>query len=187
VAIAITHTNALVRDLFQRFLPPDQRRQTLGNEINPQTILTLKGDAARGRELFVGVSQCARCHVCGGEGRAFGPDLGGVGRKYSRAQLLEQVLLPSKVVVPEFKTTTLTLRDDSELNGFVLKQSADEIVLRDESLAERRIKRSDVKESRESMLSAMPEGLLAPLTAQEAADLLEFLFSSEPAAPRSGK
>ena len=110
-----------------------------------------------------------------------------MGRKYSRAQLLEQILLPSKLIAPEFKTTTVILRDDTELNGFVFKTSADEFFLRDESLAERRIKRSDVKESRESLLSAMPEGLLAPLTAQEAADLLEFLFGSEPAAPRSGK
>jgi putative heme-binding domain-containing protein len=185
VAIAISHTNAFVRDLFQRFLPSEQRRQTLGGAIDPQSILTLKGDAARGRELFVGASQCARCHICGGEGRAFGPDLGGVKRKYSRAQLLEQILLPSKLVAPEFKTTTLTLRDDTELNGFVLKQNADEIILRDESLAERRIKRSDVKESRESLVSAMPEGLLAPLTPQEAADLLEFLFGSVAATPPS--
>ncbi len=184
-ALASTHTNALVRDLFQRFLPHDQRRQTLGSEINPQTILTLKGDSVRGRELFVGASQCARCHVCGGEGRAFGPELGGVGRKYGRAQLLEQILLPSKLVAPEFKTTTLILRDDTEFNGFVIKPGADELVLRDESLVERRIKRSDVKESRESTLSAMPEGLLAPLTAQEAADLLEFLFTSVPAAPQA--
>jgi putative heme-binding domain-containing protein len=186
-ALASTHTNALVRDLFQRFLPPDQRRQTLGSEINPQTILALKGDAAHGGELFVGASQCARCHVCGGQGRAFGPALDGVGRKYNRAQLLEQILLPSKLIAPEFKTTTVILRDDTEINGFLLKAVADELVLRDESLAERRIPRRDVRESRESILSAMPEGLLAPLTAQEAADLLEFLFVSEPAAPRSAK
>ena len=37
-----------------------------------------------------------------------------------------------------------------------------------------RLKTAGLKESRESTLSAMPEGLLAPLTAQEAADLLEF-------------
>lgn len=181
VAMASTHTNALVRDLFQRFLPSDQRRQTLGNEINPQSILNLKGSVAHGKDLFVGASQCARCHVCGGEGRAFGPDLTGAGRKFSRAQLLEHILQPSKLIAPEFKTTMLILRDDTELSGFLLKQDTTELLLRDESLAEHRVKLSDVKQSRESILSAMPEGLLAPLTAQEAADLLEFLFSSGPA------
>lgn len=176
---AASHTNALVRDLFQRFLPPEQRRRTLGSDIDPRTILALNGSAARGRELFVNVSQCARCHVCAGEGRSFGPDLSGISRKYNRAQLLEQILLPSKIIAPEFKSTTLTLRDDIEFTGFIVKRTASEVVLRDETLAEHTVKMSDVKDSRESALSAMPEGLLAPLTAQEAADVLEFLFTSK--------
>ncbi|MBI3417832.1 MAG: PQQ-dependent sugar dehydrogenase [Verrucomicrobia bacterium] len=178
---AASHTNALIRDLFQRFLPAEQRRKTLGSEIDPLTILALSGNAARGREVFLGASQCARCHVCGGEGRLFGPDLSGIARKYQRAQLLEQILLPSKIIAPEFKSTTVTLRDESEITGFVLKRGATEVVLRDETLAERGVKLTDVKDSRESTLSAMPEGLLAPLTAQEAADVLEFLFTSKPA------
>ena len=180
IAAASVHTNAMVRDLFQRLLPPGQRRQTLGADFNPQTVLALPGNGARGKQLFVGASQCARCHVCAGQGRAFGPELTGLARKYNRAQLLDQILHPSKVVAPEFKTILLTLRDDTEVSGFILRQTADEILLRDETLAERRIKRSDVKETRESILSAMPEGLLAPLTAQEAADLLEFIHSANP-------
>jgi glucose/arabinose dehydrogenase/cytochrome c553 len=211
VAIASTHTNALVRDLFQRFLPPDKRRQTLGGDIHPPSILALKGNADRGRASFTGAAQCARCHACGGEGRAFGPDLSGIGRKYSRADLLEHILQPSRFIAPEFRTLLVTLRDDTELTGFVVQSSpgradspppgalsgpgaasaaqagADEFILRDQSLVEHRIRRSEVKESRESTLSAMPDGLLAPLTAQEAADLIEFLFRSELAVPQPGK
>ena len=175
-AAAAAHTNALVRDLFQRFLPPSQRRATLGNDIHPQTILALPGDAARGRELFHGASQCARCHVCGGAGRGFGPDLTAIARRYDRAQLLEQILAPSKFIAPEFMMVTATLRDESEVNGLALRRTATELVLRDENLTERRLRLTDVKESHESALSAMPEGLLAPLTAQEAADLLEYLL-----------
>jgi putative heme-binding domain-containing protein len=179
-AASSAHTNALVRDLFQRLLPPDQRRQILGGDFNPQIVLAISGNSARGRDLFLGMSQCSRCHVCNGAGRTFGPDLTGIGRKYTRAVLLEQILLPSKVVAPEHKTTTVTLRDDTELNGFVLRRTADELLLRDQTLTEHTLKLTDVKESRESTLSAMPEGLLAPLTAQEAADLLEYLSASQP-------
>ena len=174
-AAVSAHTNAFIRDLCQRLLPPDQRRPVLGTDFNTQTILSLHGDAAHGRELFAGASQCARCHVCAGEGRAFGPDLTGLGRKYSRAQLLDQILNPSKIIAPEFKTIVVTLRDGSELTGFVVKRTPAELVLRDETLKEHTIMITAVKEFRESTLSAMPEGLLAPLTAQEAADLLEFL------------
>jgi hypothetical protein len=69
------------------------------------------------------------------------------------------------------------LRDDSEVTGFVLKRTPDELILREETLVERAIKLRDMVASRESTLSAMPEGLLAPLTAQEAADLLAYLHS----------
>jgi putative heme-binding domain-containing protein len=185
-AIASTaagHTNALVRNLLERLQPPDQRRRTLGNDFNPQTVLALPGDAARGKDLFLGAAQCARCHISAGAGRAFGPDLTGIIRKYPRAQLLEQILAPSKIIAPEYKSIQMTLRDDTELTGFVLKRSPTELVLRDETLAERLVKLSDVKETRESALSAMPEGLLAPLTAQEAADLLEYLSSTLSSAP----
>lgn len=175
---AKTHTNGFARELFQRLLPPDERRAVLGGDFRPETILALKGNAARGKSLFhtEGAAQCAGCHRVGHEGRAFGPDLNDLRRKYNRAQLLEQLLQPSKIIAPEFKTLTVTLRDDSEVSGFVLQRNATELVLRDATLTEHRVKVSDVKESRESTLSAMPEGLLAPLTAQEAADLLEYLL-----------
>ena len=116
--------------------------------------------------------------MCDGAGRAFGPELTGVARKYPPAQLLEQIVVPSKIIAPEFKTTTITLRDDTELSGFVRGRTATELVLRDETLAEHRLKLADVKDTRESALSAMPEGLLASLTAQEAADLLAYLTAS---------
>jgi len=172
-------TNALIRDFFQRFLPPDRRRATLGTDINPKVLLALRGDATRGRELFAGASQCARCHICAGTGRAFGPDLTGIGKKYDRPQLLDHILNPSKLILPEFKLVSLALRDGSELSGFVLRRTATELVLRDETLKEHTLKLSEVKEQQESALSAMPDGLLAPLTAQEAADLLEFIASSQ--------
>jgi putative heme-binding domain-containing protein len=180
-------TNAVVRDLLQRLLPPEQRRHTLGSDFNPQTILALKGDAGRGKAIFQqeAGAQCVRCHRLEGLGREFGPDLTKLATKYTRAQVLEQILYPSRIVAPEFKTVTVILRDGSDLTGLVLKRTTAELTLRDETLAEHRIQMSDVKETRESALSAMPEGLLAPLTAQEAADLLEYVFTVKPLASGS--
>lgn len=170
-------TNVFVRELFQRLLPPSQRRQTLGTDIQPASILALTGDAARGRALFHGAAQCGRCHLAAAEGRAFGPELAGPAKRYNRAQLLDQILYPSKTVAPEFKSVTLTLKDDTELLGFIVRRDANQIILRTETGGERTIAAADVSEFRESALSAMPEGLLAALTAQEAADMLEFLIA----------
>src|SRR6185503_15651324 len=112
------------------------RRQTLGSEIDPKSILSLRGDAARGKELFGGAAQCARCHVAAGVGRAFGPELNGLSSKYDRALILDQILNPSKLVAPEFKLFSLMLRDDTELNGFVRSRSTTDLVLHDEALTD---------------------------------------------------
>ena len=178
---ALAHTNALVRDLFQRFLPPAQRRQTLGSDIQPSTILSIRGDPDRGKGVFSGAAQCSRCHVCEGEGRAFGPELSGVGRKYPPAQLLDQILNPSKVIAQGYQTRNLSLADGTELSGFVISRTEGSLVLRDETLTDHVIPLKQIESLRDSALSVMPEGLLAPLTPQEAADLLAFLERSAPA------
>lgn len=170
------HTNLLVRDLFQRLVPAGQRRLTLGTDPDPASILALTGDAVRGQALFTGAAQCVQCHPYAGGGRAFGPDLTRLPRPYDRAQLLEQILFPSRFIAPEFRPVTIITRDGRELNGFVIQRDAGEMVVKDQELTEHRVRVADVVDRRESALSAMPEGLLAPLTAQEAADLLEFLL-----------
>lgn len=174
---ALSHTNALVRDLLQRYLPADRRRETLGTDIQPASILALSSDARRGSELFAGAAQCTRCHARDGVGRAFGPELKGLAKKYSRAQLLDQILNPSAIVAPEFRSVSLTLRDETELVGFILRRTSDGLVLKEESLTERSLRTAEIQDLRESALSAMPEGMLAPLTAQEAADLLAYLLT----------
>lgn len=173
---ATTHTNVLVRDLLQRYLPPDRRRETLGADIQPDSILALSGDAKRGLDLFVGAAQCTRCHARDDIGRAFGPELKGLAKKYTRPHVLEQILNPSAIVAPEFRSVSVTLRDESEFVGFILHRTADGFVLKEESLTERNLRSADIQAIRESTLSAMPEGMLAPLTAQEAADLLAYLM-----------
>src|SRR5439155_11503235 len=41
---AIASSDVQVRDLFERFVPDDQRTKRLGSAIKPEQILALKGD-----------------------------------------------------------------------------------------------------------------------------------------------
>lgn len=186
-ALAQQQTNVFVRELFQRLLPASERRQTLGAEFAPASVLVLNGDAVRGKAVFHGVAQCGRCHVAAGEGRSFGSELGGLSRRYDRTQLLEQIINPSKVVAFEFKTVYVTLKDGTEVSGFIVRRDGDWMVLRDATLKEHSISPNEIAERRESEISAMPEGLLASLTAAEAADLLEFLSSLPASVPSNAK
>ncbi len=174
-------TNAFVRDLGSRFLPPEQRRRTLGLDFAPNEVLLLKGDATRGRAVFLAETggQCVRCHRSHGEGRDFGPDLTDIRRKYDRPTLLTHIVQPNLVVAPEHRTHMVLLRDDTELTGFLRKRTATEIILHLEDGTDKHVPLAQVASTRESALSAMPEGLLAALTAQEVADLLEFLLAGK--------
>jgi putative heme-binding domain-containing protein len=179
IARGTASVNALVRDLFERFVPEERRVKRLGSDIHPDQILALKGEAARGERVFFaeGRVQCFQCHRVRGKGRDFGADLSRIGQKYSRAQLLDSILNPSKVIDPAFATYQVEAKNDLSYSGLLVRKSAEEVVLKDANLNEVHVKLADVKSMEASKVSAMPEGLLQTLTAQEAADLLEFLGS----------
>jgi len=177
--LARTSTTPFVRDILQRFLPPEQRRRTLGSDFAPNEVLSLRGDAVRGRAVFANESggQCVRCHRSHGAGRDYGPDLTDIRRKYDRITLLTHITQPNLLVAPEHRTHSVLLRDDTELTGFLKKRTPTELLLRLEDGTERRVPMAQVASTRVSALSAMPEGLLSALTAQEVSDLLEFLLA----------
>ena len=174
-----SHANTLVRDLFERFVPEERRVKRLGPDIKPDEILALKGDAARGEKVFFteGGVQCFQCHRVRDHGRDFGPDLSRIGQKYTRVQLLDSILNPSKTIEPAFATYQVETKDDLSYSGLVVRKTADEVVLKDANLNEIHLKLGNVKTLAASKMSAMPEGLLQSVTAQEAADLIEFLSS----------
>jgi putative heme-binding domain-containing protein len=171
------------RDLFESFLPAAQRRKTLGPAPDPALILARQGDAEAGHRLFrsESMTQCANCHRLAGEGREFGPDLSRVGSKYGREALLEQILQPNLKVEPAWVARTVETTRDESLSGFVVADgvsagTSDGLVLRLADGSVRRLEAREIRSNKPQALSLMPEGLLQSLTAQEAADLLEYLI-----------
>lgn len=176
---ALTHPDPLVRDLFERFVPEEQRIKTLGTVVIAESILSLKGDAGRGRKLFFqeGGAQCFTCHRVNGEGRDFGPDLSQIGRKYTRGQLLESILEPSKTIDPNYAAFVVETKHDTSNAGFVVRRTSSEVVFKIATGAELTIPMADITRMETQRLSLMPEQLLQSLTAQQAADLIQFLQS----------
>lgn len=169
----------LISDLVSPRLPWRLRRAVLGSDPDPKRLLAQPGVASRGEALFFaeGGVQCFSCHVVGGRGRAVGPDLSAIGRKYSREELLAQLLRPSARIDPEYTSWVADLRDGDALTGFLVSQTKDQVVLRDATGVLQSLPRSGIRSLLKSSLSLMPEGLLENLTLEEAGDLLEFLAS----------
>jgi putative heme-binding domain-containing protein len=168
-------TEPLRRDLFERFLPEAQRRKILGPDLNPAALLSQKGDAARGKALFASV--CVACHRAQEVGIDFGPDLSHIGTKWQPAAMIEQILAPSKIIAPQWKLTTVELKNGGTKAGFPAASTATELTLKQAGGITEKIPVADIAKTSTAPISMMPEGLLQSLTAQEAADLLAYLQS----------
>jgi putative heme-binding domain-containing protein len=170
------HPDPAIRDLFERFVPVEKRAKRLGSAIKPEAILSLRGDAARGRELFLNTNgvQCKNCHKIGEAGKALGPDLTQIGKKLDRPKLLESILEPSKAVDQQF-VSYLVESNGQVLTGLITERDTNHVLLRQADGKEVRLATSEIDRLAPTAKSLMPELLLQEMTAQQVADLLEYL------------
>ncbi|HCN31327.1 MAG TPA: hypothetical protein DIT64_21980 [Verrucomicrobiales bacterium] len=173
------HPNAFIAALFERFMPPEKRRVRLGAAPDSAAILALKGDPARGAALlspFGALASCLACHRHRDHGISIGPDLTHVGARLTREQLLESLLQPSKTIAPEYRAHSLVTAGGEVRTCFVVNGTDPEVTVK-------LLTGETLTYAREGIqltplpASLMPEGLLQSLSAQEAADLLEYLAS----------
>jgi uncharacterized repeat protein (TIGR03806 family) len=171
------HKDSHVRDLFERYIPEEQRTKRLGSVVKPQEILALPGDAARGRRVFFDVAgvQCKNCHKIQGQGTDVGPELSEIGKKYDRARLLETILEPSREIDPKYVTYLMSTKAGLIHSGLLVKKDADEVVLKDAQNKLIRVPADDVENLVPQQQSLMPELLLRDMTARDVADLIAFL------------
>jgi putative heme-binding domain-containing protein len=164
-----------VRDLFEGYLPHTGERK-LGTNPRPQAILAPKGDAGRGKELYWSKRvQCQTCHKLDGQGTELGPDLSAIGKTRTRDELLESLLDPSRRIEPAYQPYHVRTLDGRSFSGLLVRRDDKEAVLKDNQGKEVRVPAGDLEEVRPARDSLMPTGALADLTAQQAADLLEYL------------
>jgi uncharacterized repeat protein (TIGR03806 family) len=177
--LAITRNSPAieVRDLFERFIPEEERVKRLGDVVDRASILKLAGDPGRGRDVFAGnpAAQCKNCHKAGGTGETVGPDLTKIGTKYDRAALLDQILEPSRTIEPQYVAYQLETKDGRVIGGLVMEKNAKEVILKDAQRNTVRVPAEQVEQLVPQSRSLMPELLLRDLTPQQVADLLEYL------------
>jgi putative heme-binding domain-containing protein len=133
------------------------------------------GDAARGKVVFAGAGTCAKCHIVGGEGKAVGPNLSGIGAKLSRVALYESILAPSAAISHNYETYTALLDDGRSLTGLLVSQSPTEVVIRGADGIDTMTPADDIDELIKQPVSLMPADLAATLSVQELVDLVAWL------------
>ncbi len=133
-----------------------------------------KGDAARGERIYRRAElACLACHAIGGAGGKVGPDLTSIGASAQPDYLLESLLYPNAKLKQGYHTELISTKD-RQISGMVVRENANEVVVRDASDREISIPAKDITQ-RASVGSLMPAGLLDTLMPEERLDLVKFL------------
>ncbi len=135
------------------------------------------GDAARGGLVFE-QAQCAKCHRYGNRGESVGPDLTTVSRRFQQKEILQSIIFPSHVISDQYASQTLLTTKGRTLTGIVAPAGQDAVSVTQPNGNKVLIPQSEIDEIQPSKVSAMPAGLLDPLSLQQIADL--FAYLSEP-------
>jgi putative heme-binding domain-containing protein len=133
----------------------------------------------RGRDAFI-AGQCIKCHRMGDVGGGAGPDLTAVSSRFSRRDILESILEPSKVISEQYQNISVTTLSGKTLTGRLVDETPGKIVLQPDPLSAERIEVAvkEIDSRSASKISPMPANLVDVLTADEILDLIAYLEAS---------
>jgi putative heme-binding domain-containing protein len=134
------------------------------------------GDAARGRELFAGLGECARCHRVGVAGSRIGPDLTDVGARMVPSDLLAVLLRPDERLRPAQWFVRAVTRDGRTITGRRLNEDTYSVQLINDKEELVSLVKEALREYELVRKSLMPsyEG---KLTREQLDDLVSYLAS----------
>jgi putative heme-binding domain-containing protein len=175
VRVAANSSNVRLQLRFRR------RSTKAEHEQLTQRALKGGGDIDRGRALFIDAkkSLCLNCHRFGERGGKIGPDLAGVGSRFSRIHLIESVLEPSRTVAPSYETVVIALKNGRTLAGIRVSETDDMLTLGDTEGKIHEVVKGDIEERQVQSRSTMPDGLEKRLKEKDFVDLIEFLVSQK--------
>jgi putative membrane-bound dehydrogenase-like protein len=159
----------------------DQAAKLLASVTNPDrqkviesyhSVLTLKGDADRGKPLFT--KHCGTCHRFRDVGQQVGPDLASVGDK-SPPSLLTAILDPNQAVEARYVNYLATTKNGLTFTGIISSETGASVTLIGTEGKPQTILRKDLEELSSTGKSLMPEGLEKELQPQDVADVIAFI------------
>lgn len=136
-----------------------------------------RGDSARGARVFGSAKYaCLSCHKVGKQGGQVGPELSVVANCIKPHEIIEAVLWPSRQIKDEYRAWSVVTAAGRVLQGYKVKDTPAEVVLREASTAkEVKLNRDEIDEIKE-VGSLMPVGIAEAMSADERRDLVKFLL-----------
>jgi len=174
IALLQTSGDAGTRTRASKLFASSQlsRRQSVIDDY--QQVLTIKGEAPRGKEVFK--KNCAVCHKLEDVGESVGADLKAIRDRGVEAVLLN-ILDPNREVKPQYLNYVLERADGRVITGMITTETANSVTLRRPDGTSESVLRLDIENLRSTGLSYMPEGIEKQVDHPSMADLLAYLNS----------
>src|SRR5690606_21259076 len=101
----------------------EQRREAAIN-----TLAGIGGGNAKNGEL-VYTRVCSACHLIGEVGKDFGPKLDDVGSRFSKPDLIRNILWPNSTIAKGYETVQVLTVDGAVFTGFILGETDETLTL----------------------------------------------------------
>lgn len=148
--------------------------------LEKYTAMIVNGDGGNpypGKKIYM--QMCGKCHKLHDQGGQIGPDLTTFKRD-DVPRLLLNILNPSAEIREGFETHIAMLDDGRVVQGFLVEQDPQVLVLRTAEGQTVSIERSTIEEHVVMKKSLMPEGQLNNLTDEDIRNLFAYLRSGQP-------
>ena len=171
---------ALFRDWIRSLKP----EHPFVRDWKDEDLLPLLGQVKAGRSFESGKAAftqagCGQCHRFDGQVGSVGPDLAGLGKRLPLHDVLESIILPSKVIAEGFATTEIEMKSGEITNGRVVREDDQVVVVLPQVATSEAvtIRKADIRRKELSKVSNMPAGILNTLQESQILDLLAYLIS----------
>jgi quinoprotein glucose dehydrogenase len=134
------------------------------------------GDPSAGKKIFLERAdvQCIRCHQLNGTGGEVGPDLTGIGRRLSREDILESILLPNNKITKGYENLIIKMRKGETHVGLLRGEDPQNVIINSPEEGQLKLPKAAIEDLNLG-LSAMPAEIASMLNKRDLRNLIEFL------------
>jgi len=145
-------------------------------------------NAAHGKDLFYGDSNCSLCHMVEGKGGRLGPDLTAVGGSRTREALIDSVRNPSRRLAwglteatkefpQEYESVMAVTEDGKQIKGVALNEDSFSVQIMDANERIHLLDKEKLRSFQKSRESAMPKYDADVLNDKDLDDIVAYLIS----------
>ncbi|HET9277039.1 MAG TPA: c-type cytochrome, partial [Flavitalea sp.] len=149
-------------------------RAGAGKPFSIQNIAALPADMKKGGAVFM--TNCSNCHKLGNQGKAIGPDLTGIAKKFNKSELLDAIINPSAAIVFGYEPWIVNTQDGQSLYGFLISDNKQTIVIKDILGQNHIIQKINISSKQKQEKSLMPDPVNNGLSQQDLADVVNYLM-----------